>query len=422
MTRNWAGNIQYTATEFVRPSTVEQVRKVVAHAGQVRALGTRHSFNDVADSPGVLVSVADLSPVVEVDAARATARVAAGMSYAELAPRLDAAGFALPAMASLPHISVGGAVATATHGSGVRNQVLSASVAELDLVTADGDVVKIGRDNRDFPGVVVGLGALGVVTHLTLDLVPTYQMRQRVYEGLALDVLDDHFAELMSCAYSVCLFTDWREPALTGVWVQERVDEPATLPSWFSALPADGPRHPVDGMDAVSCTTQGGVPGPWFERLPHFRSDQPPSSSGDELQSEYMIPAVDAVAALHALNDVREQIRPALQICEVRTAARDDFWLSTCYGRETVSIHFTWVADMSVVLPVVRLVEEQLAPFSPRPHWAKTFVAAAEYERLPDFRELMSRYDPTGKFANAFTDRHFTDRPFSGHNSSGRNW
>ncbi|MEU7480280.1 FAD-binding protein [Lentzea sp. NPDC042327] len=416
MTSNWAGNVHYTATEFVRPATVEQVRKTVAHAGHVRALGTRHSFNDLADCPGVLVSVADLPPVVDVDATRATARVAAGLSYAELAPRLDAAGFALPAMASLPHISVGGAVATATHGSGVRNQVLSAAVRELELVTADGDVVGIGRDDPDFAGVVVGLGSLGVVTHLTLDLVPTYQVRQRVYEGLPLEVLDDHFAELMSCAYSVCLFTDWREPVLTQVWVQERVDEPATLPSWFTAVPADGPRHPVDGVDPVSCTTQGGVPGPWFERLPHFRSDQPPSSSGDELQSEYMIPATDAVAALRALGEVRERIRPALQICEVRTAARDDFWLSTCYGRETVSIHFTWTSDMSVVLPVVELVERQLAPFSPRPHWAKTSVATAEYERMPDFRALLHRYDPAGKFTNAFTDRHFTGPDTSGRN------
>ncbi|WP_053737805.1 FAD-binding protein [Nocardia sp. NRRL S-836] len=416
MTVNWAGNVRYTASEYVRPFTVEQVRKAVANAGRVRALGTRHSFNDLADSPGVLLSVADLPPIVDVDTTRATARVAAGLSYAELAPRLDAAGFALPSMASLPHISVGGAVATATHGSGVRNQVLSASVTELDLVTAGGDVVTIGRGDPDFEGVVVGLGALGVVTHVTLDLVPAYEMRQRVYGGLALEALDDHFAELMSCAYSVCLFTDWRAPALTQVWVQERVDEPAALPSWFTAEPAEGPRHPVDGMDPVSCTTQGGVAGPWFDRLPHFRSDQPPSSSGDELQSEYMIPATDAVAALHALDEVRERIRPALQICEVRTVARDGLWLSTCTGRDTVSIHFTWVSDLSVVLPVVRLVEERLAPFSPRPHWAKTSVATGEYERLPDFRALMGRYDPAGKFANAFTERHF-----SGPETSGRN-
>jgi xylitol oxidase len=293
---------------------------------------------------------------------------------------------------------------------------VAVAVAELDLVTADGDVVTTGRDDGDFAGVVVGLGSLGVVTHLTLDLVPAYEMRQRVYEGLPLEVLDDHFAELMSCAYSVCLFTDWREPALTQVWVQERVDAPATLPPWFTATAADGPRHPVDGMDPVACTTQGGVPGPWFERLPHFRSDQPPSSSGDELQSEYMIPAADAVAALHALDEVRERIRPALQICEVRTAARDDLWLSTCYGRETVSIHFTWTSDMAVVLPVVQLVEERLAPFSPRPHWAKTSVATAEYERMPDFRALMDRYDPAGKFTNAFTDRHFTGRDSTGRN------
>ena len=413
MNRNWAGNITYAAAEIARPSTVEEVRGLVGYGRHVRALGTRHSFNDLADSPGgTLVSLADMPPVVEVDTAAATARVAAGLTYAHVAPLLDAHGFALPAMASLPHISVGGAIATASHGSGVRNGALSSSVAELELVTAGGDLVRIRKGDDDFAGAVVGLGALGVVTHVVLDLVPSFDVRQRVHEVLPLDVLDDHFAELMSCAYSVCLFTDWRAPLLTQVWVQERVDEPAALDvPWFTATPASGPRHPVDGMPTGSCTTQGGVPGRWFERLPHFRADQPPSSSGDELQSEYMIAAVDAVAALRALDGVRDLIRPVLQICEVRTAAADGFWLSPCGGRATASIHFTWTADLAAVLPVVALVEDRLAPFAARPHWAKTFTAtpdavAALYDRLPDFCDLVRRYDPVGKFGNAFTDRH----------------
>jgi xylitol oxidase len=412
---NWAGNITFQAKEINSPSSLGQLQALVAHAQHIRALGTRHSFNDLADSAGVLVSLGKLPSAIDIDSTAATVKVAGGVRYAELSQRLDAEGFALRNLASLPHISVAGACATATHGSGVTNGNLATAVSALEVVTAAGDVVTISRAEHgaQFNGSVVSLGALGVVVALTLDVVPSFDLRQCVYEGLALEVLDDHFDEIVSSAYSVCLFTDWRESQFTQVWINQRMDEPAPRiveSPWFAATPADGPRHPIPGFSPASCTGQLGVPGRWLDRLPHVRPGFTPSAGG-ELQSEYLIPRQHAVDALYELARVRAEINPALQICEVRTVAADELWLSPCYRQDTVSIHFTWIADTRAVLPTAALAEKQLAPFNPRPHWGKIFTTQPEtlrsrYERLPDFRDLMHHYDPLGKFRNAFIERY----------------
>ena len=421
---NWAGNIAFAAPEFHCPATLGELRAVVGRARQVRVLGTGHSFNDMADSPGAQVSLAGLPPEVEFDSSASLVRVTAGLSYATLAARLDRQGFALRNMASLPHISVAGACATGTHGSGTANQNLSAAVTALELVTAGGDVVELS--SADGPGAVVHLGALGVVTRLVLEVVPSFAVSQRVYEDLPLEVLDDHFASIMAGGYSVSLFTDWRAPRLTQLWIKSLVDDnpydtpvssassvtpapPVTGEPWFTATPAPEARNPVPGVAADSCTEQLGVPGPWFERLPHFRPDFTPSA-GDELQSEYLLPAGHAVPALHALRQISERLAAVVRICEVRRVAADDQWLSMAYQQDSVAFHFTWIPDTAAVLPVVTELERQLAPFGPRPHWGKIFTTQADelharYDRLPDFIELAGHYDPAGKFRNAYTAR-----------------
>jgi xylitol oxidase len=419
---NWAGNIAFGAPDFYRPAGVPELQAVVAQARRIRVLATGHAFNDMADSPGAQVSLAGLPPEVSIDSAASVARVAAGLSYAELAVRLDAQGFALRNLASLPHISVAGATATATHGSGAANQNLAAAVAGLTLVTADGDLVELRRPDD---GAVVHLGALGVVVSLILDLVPSFDVSQRVYEDLPLATLDDHFTDLMTSGYSVSLFTDWQAPRLTQVWIKQRADSPApsvtpassltpvsSVPQapWFTATPAPGPRNPVPGASPDACTEQLGVPGRWYDRLPHFRPGFKPSA-GDELQSEYLLPMADAVPALHALDQIRDRIAPVLRICEIRVIAADQLWLSSCYRQDSVAFHFTWIADTAAVLPVVGLIERQLAPFAPRPHWGKVFTTSPEdlrdrYERLPAFLDLMRRFDPAGKFRNAYTERY----------------
>jgi xylitol oxidase len=328
------------------------------------------------------------------------------MRYAELGRRLHERGYALANLASLPHISVAGSVATGTHGSGDANGSLSTAVSAIELVTADGDLVELTRQDENFDGAVVALGALGVVTTVTLDILPTFDVRQYLFFGLPFEVVDRHFDDVFSAAYSVSLFTLWRDPTFELVWIKRRDDQadaPPTGESWFSAVPAD---QPVPSLGGPPCTEQLGVPGPWHERLPHFRPEFTPSV-GVELQTEYLVPRHQAVAALRSVDEVRDQVAPVLQATEIRTMAADDLWLSPAYGRETVGIHFTWVKDMDAVLPMIALLEERLAPYDPRPHWGKLFSAtpADRYPRMDDFRALMRHYDPDGKFTNGYVER-----------------
>ncbi|MFY1672455.1 D-arabinono-1,4-lactone oxidase [Plantactinospora sp. WMMB334] len=416
---NWAGNIDFRARRLLRPRSVPELRSLVAGSDRIRALGTGHSFNRIADTTGDLVSLADLPPTVEIDSASATVTVSAATRYGELVAPLHRAGFALHNLGSLPHISVAGACATGTHGSGPGNGSLSTAVAGLELVTADGDLVALRRaDGGDFLGAVVGLGALGVVTRLTLDLVPAFDIAQYVYDDLPRDQLDAHPAEILDAGYSVSLFTDWTGPRINQVWVKRRVDpdgEPhrhsGAEPHWYGATPAAEPRHPVPGMSAVHCTEQLGVPGPWHARLPHFRLEFTPSS-GEELQSEFFVPRERLVDALAALDGIADRIAPVLQISEIRTIAADELWLSPCYRRDSAALHFTWVKETEAVLPVVAAVEQRLAPFAPRPHWGKLFVTPPEqlrdsYDRYADFAKLIRRYDPAGTFRNEMLDRCF---------------
>jgi xylitol oxidase len=397
---NWAGNVRFRARRRHRPSSVAQLRSTVAASDAVRVLGTGHSFNDIADTTGDLISVAGLPPEVDIDPARATVRVAAGLRYADVAPRLHAAGWALPNLGSLPHISIAGACATGTHGSGDGNGNLATSVCGLELVDAAGDVL-VPDDVRPW---VVGLGVLGVVTHLTLRLVPSFEIAQYVYDDVPLPLRDDDLAELFSAAYSVSLFTRWTGRG-NQVWVKRRDAGPVPR-RWLGGTLADGARHPIPGAPAADCTPQLGVPGPWHERLPHFRPEATPSA-GDELQSEYLVPRDRAAQALAALAVVGERLASVLHVSELRTVAADELWLSPSYRRDCLAIHFTWVNDAAAVAPVMALVEDRLAPFDPRPHWGKLFGYSSmreRYERFDDFVELARQHDRTGKFRNPWFD------------------
>lgn len=416
---NWAGNYSYGAARLHYPDSMEQVQELVSRSRKVKALGSRHSFNDIADSPEDLVSLERFNRVLEIDRQRRTVTVEAGVKYGQLCGLLHREGYALHNLASLPHISVAGACATATHGSGDGHGNLATVVSAMELVTADGSRVVLSRD-RDaerFSGAVVGLGGLGVVTALTLDIVPAFDVRQIVYEKLPLAQLEAHFEEIVSSAYSVSLFTDWRDERVNQVWLKQRVAGTGVTgaafemePELFGATAAPARRHPIPGLSAAACTEQMGIPGPWHERLPHFRMEFTPSS-GEELQSEYLVPRHNALAALLAINDLRDRVAPLLQASEVRTIAEDDLWMSPCYRQPCVGIHFTWVKDWEAVRELLPLVEERLAPLGARPHWGKLFTMPAEqvrslYPKLPDFQQLLRLYDPVGKFRNAYLDRY----------------
>jgi alditol oxidase len=407
---NWAGNHTYRAATLHRPSSLDQVRELVAGASRLRVLGSRHSFTDIADSEALL-SLDGLPAEVAVDHAAGTVSCSADLRYGELAEALAAEGVALANLASLPHISVAGAVATATHGSGDANGNLATAVAGLELVTASGETLTASRGDPDFDGLVVGLGALGAVTRLILDVEPAYQVRQRTFEGLAWGSLFEHLDAVTSAGYSVSLFTRWAEQ-VEQVWVKSRVtEEPEQVrDELFGAVPATVDRHPILGIDPVNCTPQLGVPGPWSDRLPHFRMGFTPSS-GDELQSEYLVPRGQAVAALESLRAVAGVVRPVLQVSELRTVAADLLWMSPQYGQDTLAVHFTWLPDRAGVEWALAEVEAALAPFGARPHWGKLFLADASaiaplYPRLPDFAALAGRLDPRGVFANAWLHRH----------------
>ncbi|MER5421794.1 FAD-binding protein [Streptosporangium roseum] len=411
---NWAGNVTYGAARLHRPDSVERLREVVAGSGSLRALGTRHSFNHIADCPGGdLISLENLPASMELDTVHRTVTVGAGIRYGELARWLHGRGYALHNLGSLPHISVAGACATATHGSGDSNGNLATAVAGIELVTADGEITVLTRerDGDRFRGAVVALGALGIVTRITLDVVPAFDVRQDVYENLPWGRLEDHFEDVFSAAYSVSLFTDWRSSQINQVWLKRRTDGPdpwEAEPEWLGATLATTDLHPLPGLPAVNCTRQTGVPGPWHERLPHFRLDFMPSS-GEELQSEYLLPRQHAIGALRALDRMRDSVASVLQVSEIRTVAADDLWMSPCHRQKTVAIHFTWTKDWPAVRRVLGMVEEGLEPFGARPHWGKLSVMRPErlgslYERLPDFRRLLGAHDPEGKFRNAFVN------------------
>ncbi len=411
--RNWAGNYQYGTDSLEPARSVEEVQKLVRRHAKLKVLGTRHCFNSIADSTANLLSLAPMNGVVELDSRARTVTVEAGMRYGRLCPYLQEKGFALHNLASLPHISVAGAIATATHGSGDKNGNLATAVAGLEFVTADGDVRKLSRehDGKVFPGAVVNLGALGVVTKVTLDIQPAFLMRQDVYENLPLARLADHFEDIVSAGYSVSLFTDWRNKRVNEVWFKRRVEKGTPReanPEFYGARLAARNLHPIAELSAKNCTEQMGVPGPWYERLPHFRMGFTPSS-GNELQSEYFVPRKHAVEAILAVERLRELVSPHLMISELRTIAADRLWMSPCYRQASLAVHFTWKPDWDSVRQVLPVIERELAPFRARPHWGKLFTLdprelRQRYERLPDFHRLLKELDPRGKFRNDFLD------------------
>jgi xylitol oxidase len=410
---NWAGNYSYRARAIHHPRTVAELQELVAGARCLRALGSRHSFTGIGDADA-LVSLDRLPGEIEVDRAAQTVSVPGYKTYAELAAALNPEGLALDAMASLPHISVAGAVATATHGSGDHAGNLATAVRELELVTAAGELVRVGRGDERFDGFVVALGALGVVTRVTLAVEPYYELRQRVFEGLAWSDLFDHLAEVTSAGESVSVFHLFGDRT-EQLWIKTRVGEHRDdgQPEMFGARAAAGPRHPVLGGDPVNCTEQLGVPGPWSERLPHFRSGFTPSS-GEELQSEFFVARHDGGAALQAVRELAADIVPLLLTSELRTIAADTLWLSPHHRRDSFAIHFTWRRRQAEVEAVVSRIEAALAPFGARPHWSKVFTATAGdlaplYPRMADFRRLRDDLDPDEKFVNDWLRRRLLD-------------
>jgi xylitol oxidase len=402
---NWAESFHYGFEDCLYPSSLEELRDIVARAPTIKALGSRHSFNAIADG-SLALSLAELPLDAVIEANGTRVSVGGQCTYGELALFLERHQLAVHNLASLPHISIAGAIATATHGSGDRNGNLATAVAALEFVTADGSLVTVSRGDADFDGMVVHLGALGIVSRVTLDVQPEFDVAQTVYEGLAWDRLLDNLDTIMASAYSVSVFTQWADRAGT-IWLKRTVGDDPWPAEIHGATRATLKRHPIIGLDPQNATEQLGQYGRWSDRLAHFKMGFTPSS-GAEIQSEFHVSRRHGAAAISALLAIREKFAPLVQSGEFRTVAADRLWLSPQYGNDTLSIHFTWVRDQAAVDAAVVHVERALAPFRPLPHWGKVFAGrhvGADYEKLQDFTRLRDRMDPQRKFSNPWLEK-----------------
>lgn len=411
--KNWAGNYEYKAKYLYKPESAEEVRDLILKLDRQKALGSRHCFNDIADSPLNQISSQNLVKPMVIDPEAKTVTVGAGSRYGDIAPELHSRGYALHNLASLPHISIAGACATATHGSGMKNGNLATAVSGFQIVNGNGAILDISRDKNKklMDAMVVHLGALGILTSITLDIQKAYEVRQDVYQDLPLEALKEHFNEIMAAGYSVSLFTDWQDQRISQVWIKRRMDKaPAELgSSFYGAKPAIKDLHPITSLSAENCTPQMGIPGPWYDRLPHFKMGFTPSS-GEELQSEFFVPLENAVDAILALEKKRDAIGRELLITEIRCIAADALWMSPCYQQDCVSIHFTWKQHSEAVGELISMIEAALEPFKVRPHWGKLFnmpgfLLQSRYARYLDFLDLAETHDAKGKFKNAYLER-----------------
>ena len=410
---NWAGNINYTSHKVYHPASVDQVQQIIKNNNKLKCLGSKHSFSTIADTDGFLISTDKLKSVISLDEKNWSVTVEPGITYGDLAIYLHQHGYALLNLASLPHISVAGACATATHGSGVKNGNLSSAVNAIEFVDGTGNVHSFSRKgNPDiFNGVVVHLGALGIVTKVSLDIVRDFNMSQVVYRHLPIENLKQSFAEIMSAGYSVSLFTNWSEEKINQVWVKSFNDAASSdkAPAGFyGASLSEKDMHPVDTQSAETCTVQRGVVAPWFEILPHFKMGFKPST-GKELQSEFFVHKDAGFAAIEAMQALGKQISPYLFVSEIRSVKADELWMSPAYSKDCITLHTTWHQDKKVTTELIPLVEKALQPFDPIPHWAKlsslpASVLALAYPRLGDFRELCNRFDPQKKFLNKYLE------------------
>ena len=411
---NWAGNLNYSARELHKPGFIQELQELVRASEKIRPLGTTHCFNTIADTKHDQVSVRSLDRLINIDSNNTKATIEAGASYGQICPELHKQGFALHNLASLPHISVAGAAATATHGSGVANGNLGSAVSGIEFIDAEGELQMLSRedDGDAFEGVVTHLGGLGIITSLTLDLQPTFDVIQHVYQFLPVDNLLENFTAVMSGGYSVSLFTDYQSDTVNQVWAKSVAGQEKSAPmdDYFGALPAERNLHPIVEISAENCTEQMGIAGPWYDRLPHFKMEFTPSS-GKELQSEFFVPLDKAAEAFQVISALKEQLKPVLMISEVRAIAADRQWMSPFYEQDSVAFHFTWEQDREGVEAVLPLIQGGLEPFGVKPHWGKIFTIEPDrikslYPNMDKFKDALTMYDPNGKFRNDFLQRY----------------
>ncbi len=410
---NWSGHTSFTARRYHEPTSVEEIQDIVSSSSQVRVIGSRHSFNGIADSSVDQLWLGAMNQKVIIDTLNKKATVPAGITYTELCPVLEETGFALTNLASLKHITVAGAVTTATHGSGNGVGNLATVVSGVEMVSANGDLVEYTREqNPDiFPGVVVSLGALGIITRYTLDLVPSFLIQQDSYENIPFSEVYEHYGEITNSAYSVSLFPTWQNDYCETLVLKRKASskEPLSTPDTFFGARSRPPEKARKASEGRSYSPFG-KPATWHESLPHYSLHEP-EKMGNELQSEYFLPRENLVEALKAVQSLKEDLEPILGGSEIRSVAADDLWMSPANGQDIVGIHFNWLKKWDGIKLFLPKLEAALRPYSAMPHFGKLFHMGHEelkevYPALNNFRKLILESDPEGKFNNDFIKKY----------------
>ncbi|CAM4224217.1 L-gulono-1,4-lactone dehydrogenase [Mycobacterium basiliense] len=419
--RNWAGEQYCAPSEIVRPTSEDQLAEVVAKAAQrgerVRAVGTGHSFTDCACTDGVMIDMTGMQRILEVDSAAGLATVEGGAKLHPLFAQLAENGLALENQGDIDKQSITGATATATHGTGARFANVSAQIVSLRLVTASGDVLTLSEGD-DYLAARVSIGALGVISQLTLKVVPLFTLhRDDELRPLAgtLDRLDEHVDSNDHFEFFVFPYA---ETALTRT-TRRSDEEPRPTPAWKRRI---GDHVENAGLSLI-CRTGRQFPSaaPRLNRL--LTSLMSPSSVQDHgwkvyasarnvkfTEMEYAIPREHARTAVQRVIDlVRRRKLPIMYPLEVRFSAPDDAFLSTAHGRDTCYIAVHQFTGMEYET-YFRAVEEIMDEFGGRPHWGKRHyqTAATLRDRYPDwdrFAAVRDRLDPNRAFLNNYTRR-----------------
>lgn len=408
--KNWAGNIEFQDDKTLAPKSIAEIQNIVLTNPKVRARGSAHCFNTIADTKYVALVLDQMPKEIIIDKEKKSVTVSAGLKYGEVAEELHKNGWALHNLASLPHISIAGAIATGTHGSGANNGSLATAVKSFDIVLADGSLRNVNSSEGDlYYGGVIALGLVGIVVRMELEIRPTYNLGQNVYLGMKRDNFRDNFDAIMGSGYSVSYVTTWQQEIAGEVWVKflEGRTPPEVL---FGSHCATEKLHLLKHHSPEPCNDQLGIIGPWHLRLPHFKMEFTPSS-GSELQSEFFVNKDHAKSALLELEAIADQISIPLLGSEIRTIASDNFWMSPQYKSDNVALHFTW-KQVPETFEAVKEIEKILKPFDYRPHLGKIFTATPSYissvfPKFKDFQELICQIDPSNKFGNEMTERFF---------------
>src|SRR4051812_19920969 len=414
---NWAGDQHCAPALFSRPASEAELADAVRHGASVRAAGSGHSFTDIACTDGHMLSLRRMNQVLGSDGD--LVEVQAGMTLHELGPALAERGLAMENLGDVDAQSLGGALATGTHGTGVGLRNLSAQVAAMRLVTANGSVVtcSAGEDPDLFRAARIGLGALGIASTVTLRCVPLYTLR-RVDEQRPLDEVLDNLEELADARERFELFTfPYSGLCLTRTTERTRVAPAHARSTWLhdvllenAALGAfcrTGRAFPrlVPAIDRLlGRLAAGGVRTDVAHRiyanprLVHFT------------EMEYAIPRAAGAEVVRAVLDLIERRRlPIVFPLEVRFAAADDAFLSPAHERDSCYVAVHQYRGMEFE-GYFRGVEAIMDEHGGRPHWGKRHYQSAatlapRYPEWARFAAVRDRLDPGRRFANDYTRR-----------------